>query len=322
VNHTDAPTGNGHMSTAVDHTTSPTDTRGTTATRAPRTSRNAVRITTVIAVSVVAAVAAAVSFMHMHELAARAGEGWRAWLVPLAIDGLVVAASMTMVVRRRAGKPAGWLPWTSLTLGLTASLAANIAAADPTLIGRSVAAWPPIALLLAYELLMDQIQVTTTHPHTQPAPTTAPAQAPAGTLPAQEPTAARTLADAPATTASPTTPPPAQPRQDGTTPIPDRPHATPAEPATILMAVPNQNQNSGQALRQAARRHYLTTLHDGLPCSGRELADMHGMSEPWGRYQIRAAQRTLTTNTPRTQPATHPIHPITPPEDDDHAITT
>jgi hypothetical protein len=33
-------------------------------------------------------------------------------------------------------------------------MAANVAAADPTAIGRLVAAWPPVALLLAWELLM------------------------------------------------------------------------------------------------------------------------------------------------------------------------
>lgn len=103
-----------------------------------------VRATTVAAVSVVAAVAAAVSFLHMHDLAARAGEGWRAWLVLLAVDGLVIAASMTMLLRRRAGNPAGWLVWASMSAGTTASLAANVAAAQPTLIGRAVAAWPPL----------------------------------------------------------------------------------------------------------------------------------------------------------------------------------
>ena len=36
-------------------------------------------------------------------------------------------------------------------------LAANVAAADPTVAGRLVAAWPPVALLLAYELLLQQL---------------------------------------------------------------------------------------------------------------------------------------------------------------------
>jgi Protein of unknown function (DUF2637) len=113
------------------------------------------RITTaaVLAVAVVAAVA---SYEHMRTLAAVAGEGWRAWLLPISVDGLAVAASMTMLVRRRAGERAGALPWVALLLGLGASLAANVAAADPTVVGRLVAAWPPVGLLLSYELLMQQ----------------------------------------------------------------------------------------------------------------------------------------------------------------------
>jgi hypothetical protein len=113
------------------------------------------RITTaaVLAVAVVAAVA---SYEHMRALAAMAGEGWRSWLLPISVDGLAVAASMTMLVRRRADQPAGVLPWVALLLGLGASLAANVAAADPTVVGRLVAAWPPVGLLLSYELLLQQ----------------------------------------------------------------------------------------------------------------------------------------------------------------------
>jgi Protein of unknown function (DUF2637) len=113
------------------------------------------RITTtaVVAVAVVAAVA---SYEHMRALAGLAGEGWRSWLLPVSVDGLAVAASMTMLVRRRTGDQAGVLPWVALLLGLGASLAANVAAADPTVVGRLVAAWPPVGLLLSYELLLQQ----------------------------------------------------------------------------------------------------------------------------------------------------------------------
>jgi hypothetical protein len=128
------------------------------------------RITTA-AVAAVAAVAAAASYDHQRHLATIAGEGWRAWLLPISVDGLVVAGSMTMLLRRRAHRPAGWLAWTSLLLGVTASVLANIIAADPSLVDqtvveRVVAAWPPIALLLAYELLMQQA-----HLSQQPTPT-------------------------------------------------------------------------------------------------------------------------------------------------------
>jgi hypothetical protein len=116
-----------------------------------------VRRTTTAAVLSVALVAAVASYEHMRALAVVAGEGWRSWLLPISVDGLAVAASMTMLVRRRAGLRAGALPWAALLLGLGASLAANVAAAEPSVAGRLVAAWPPVALLLAYELLMQQL---------------------------------------------------------------------------------------------------------------------------------------------------------------------
>jgi Protein of unknown function (DUF2637) len=113
-----------------------------------------VRRITTLAVLAVALVAAIASYDHQRALAELAGEGWRAWLLPVSVDGLVVAASMSMLVRRRVGLPAGALAWASLLAGIGASLAANVAAADPTAVGRVVAAWPPVALLLAWELLM------------------------------------------------------------------------------------------------------------------------------------------------------------------------
>jgi Protein of unknown function (DUF2637) len=122
-----------------------------------------VQHTTTGAVVLVALVAAVGSYEHMRSLAESVGEDWRAWLLPFSVDGLAVAASMTMLVRRRAGLPAGAMAWAALLLGLGASLAANVAAAEPTLAGRLVAAWPPLGLLLSYELLMQQIKARGGH---------------------------------------------------------------------------------------------------------------------------------------------------------------
>lgn len=57
---------------------------------------------------------------------------------------------MAMLSRRRAGQPAGTLAWIALLAGAATGIAANVAAAEPTFTGRAVAAWPPIALALAY----------------------------------------------------------------------------------------------------------------------------------------------------------------------------
>jgi hypothetical protein len=109
----------------------------------------------VAGVVVVAAVAAVISYTHMRHLAIGAGEGWRADILPLSVDGMMAVASMKALDQRRAGKRA-LLPWAALLLGAGASLAANIAAAQPTLVGRLVAAWPPVALVIALELLLHE----------------------------------------------------------------------------------------------------------------------------------------------------------------------
>jgi len=49
-------------------------------------------------------------------------------------------------------------PWALLVAGSVASLAANVAVAEPTLIGRVIAAWPSFALTASYELLTRQVR--------------------------------------------------------------------------------------------------------------------------------------------------------------------
>ncbi|MFC5833638.1 DUF2637 domain-containing protein [Nonomuraea insulae] len=107
----------------------------------------------------VAGIAAVVSYQHMHELAVQNGESWLgATLIPLAVDGMIVASSMSVLHASRCGRRGGALPWILLVVGSLASLAANVAVADPTVIARVIAAWPSFALIGAYEMLMGQIR--------------------------------------------------------------------------------------------------------------------------------------------------------------------
>ena len=129
----------------------------------------AVRHTTVAAVLLVASVAAIVSYAHMQHVAHREGEAWRSFLLPLSVDGLMVAASMVLLARRRAGLPGGALAWIALLAGVAASLAANVAAAEPTTTARIVAAWPAVAFAVAFELLLQQRRPAVTGP-AAPAP--------------------------------------------------------------------------------------------------------------------------------------------------------
>jgi hypothetical protein len=104
----------------------------------------------------VAAVAAVASYEHGYDLVRAHGEsGWTAHMVPLTLDGLIYASSMVMLecARRKAPVPAlaRWL----LGLGIAATLAANVAhGLGDGLIGAAVAAWPAVALIGSYELLM------------------------------------------------------------------------------------------------------------------------------------------------------------------------
>ena len=73
----------------------------------------------------------------MHMLVELHGQpAWVAALTPFSVDGMIVAASTTLLADSRAGKSGGVLPWALLVAGSTASLAANVAVAQPTLVER------------------------------------------------------------------------------------------------------------------------------------------------------------------------------------------
>jgi Protein of unknown function (DUF2637) len=118
----------------------------------PPVGSTAQRLDTLI-VAVVALVAAAASYQHQQTLAALAGEGWLAWALPVSVDGMMLATGRSILRRRRTGIHAPFLSWFGFALGLVASVAANVAAAEPTPVGRLIAAWPPLALFIAYETL-------------------------------------------------------------------------------------------------------------------------------------------------------------------------
>src|SRR5712692_5715725 len=120
-----------------------------------------IRRTTIGCVTLLALIAGTVSYLHMHALVALHGQpGWVAALTPLSVDGMIVAASTTLLADSRSGGRGGLLPWVLLTVGSVASLAANVAVAEPTLTGRVIAAWPSFALIGSYELLMRQVRCT------------------------------------------------------------------------------------------------------------------------------------------------------------------
>jgi hypothetical protein len=115
-----------------------------------------IRWSTALAVLGVAAVAAVASYEHAYDLVRAHGEaGWTARLIPLTVDGLIYASSMVMLDSARRKTPVPALARWLLGLGIAATVAANVAhGLGHGLAGAAVAAWPAVALVGSYELLM------------------------------------------------------------------------------------------------------------------------------------------------------------------------
>ncbi|MFM9497592.1 DUF2637 domain-containing protein [Streptomyces galilaeus] len=102
------------------------------------------------AVLVQAVIAGALSFAHLHDLAAAAGQnGWKAWAYPVSVDLLLVAAW-----RRLRSEGPSRLAWCWFLIALFASLGANVATAGfldladpPALLRLGIAGWPALAFL-------------------------------------------------------------------------------------------------------------------------------------------------------------------------------
>ncbi|WP_432117349.1 DUF2637 domain-containing protein [Streptomyces sp. bgisy032] len=167
------------------------------------------------AVLVQAVIAGALSFAHLHDLAAAAGQsGWKAWAYPVSVDLLLVAAWR----RLRTDGPSR-LAWCWFVIALVASLGANVATAGlldldhvPAWLRILVAAWPALAFmggtLLAHS------------PAPEPAEDLAPVP-PAPAVPVPEP--------------DDTPPPSAEPEQISTpAPAPALPKAPPAVPPALI----------------------------------------------------------------------------------------
>ncbi|MEU5545518.1 DUF2637 domain-containing protein [Streptomyces sioyaensis] len=146
------------------------------------------------AVLVQAVIAGALSFAHLHDLAAAAGQdGWKAWAYPISVDLLLVAAW-----RRLRGGGASRLAWCWFVVALVASLGANVATAGfldlrhpPAWLRFGIAGWPALAFLGGTLLA-----------HTRSAAEAADPAPPADVTPAPAPVSVRVAAPEPAASPS------------------------------------------------------------------------------------------------------------------------
>ena len=115
-----------------------------------------IRLTMTLAVVLVAAVAAWISYGHAYELALRWGENEvTARLLPLTLDGLVLAASLTELFCSRYQLQQPALARLALLLGIGATLAVNVLhGLEHGPLAAVLAAWPAVALVVSSELLL------------------------------------------------------------------------------------------------------------------------------------------------------------------------
>ena len=108
----------------------------------------------------VAVVAAIISYQHAYELVRSHGEsGETAQLLPFTVDGLVWAASMVVLDASRRNQPVPRLADWSLGAGIVATVGANLAhGVGHGAVGALVSAWPALALVGTFELLMTLIR--------------------------------------------------------------------------------------------------------------------------------------------------------------------
>lgn len=118
------------------------------------------RFSTIAVVVALACGAAYVSYGHAYDLIHSHGEDGSAAVIGAAtIDGLVYASGMVLRNAARRGVRAPLLAYVGAALGMAATIGANVAhGIAHGLVGALVSAWPAVALIIAYELLMRQIR--------------------------------------------------------------------------------------------------------------------------------------------------------------------
>lgn len=166
-----------------------------------------IRVSTALVVVAVAAFAAVVSYSHIYDLGRAHGQsGTAARLLPLSVDGLILAASLVMLHEARNRRQPPALARSMLGLGVAATVAANVAyGASYGWLGAVISAWPAAAFIGAVEMVIGLIRGPAAHsariarmPGRSPAPGTsaeAAEMAYAASVAGGNPLAERALAD-------------------------------------------------------------------------------------------------------------------------------
>lgn len=112
------------------------------------------------ALAALAAITAVISYQHGLEVVRATGTtGWVAYLVPLVADLMIAASSLDLLDAAQRQQPRPRLAMVALAVGITATLAMNVASGwHHGYGGALVSALAPLALVLAYETLMGMVR--------------------------------------------------------------------------------------------------------------------------------------------------------------------
>lgn len=198
-----------------------------------------VRTITAVSVLAVAAIAGVVSFSHIYDLGLTHGQsGVAARLLPLSVDGLIVACGLVLLHEARAHRPAIWQARLGLWSGIAATVTANVLyGVHYGPLGAILSGWPAYAFIIAAETMMAQIR------RYESAPATAPL------------VGAGDLAD----------------DESPADPVADEPEPIEPAPAAELPPVPSSSEH-------AAEMAFRATHAAGNPLSGRQLEARFGLT--------------------------------------------
>ena len=126
----------------------------------------AVRWATIIAVGAVGLAAAVLSYRHQFELAAGHGESaLTAKLIPISIDGLLLAGTLAVLDASRRQTGHAWAARVTVGLGVAMTMWANIVhGLGYGWAGIIISGWPPVALMAAIEVLARMVRPAVPEP--------------------------------------------------------------------------------------------------------------------------------------------------------------
>ncbi|MEU7928147.1 DUF2637 domain-containing protein [Micromonospora sp. NPDC049107] len=118
---------------------------------------SAVRLLILLAIGTMAGAAA---FTHVHDLSVAHGQpDWIGWANAVAVELMAIYLGLEIRARRRAGRPVGLVGSLLVAFALL-SLAAQVAEAEPSVWGWTVAAVPSLAFLALVKVVLSNAPAT------------------------------------------------------------------------------------------------------------------------------------------------------------------